>query len=205
MSSIASTGTSSSGVVSYTVYLALKNAPDTIKPGQSGSVSVITAESDNTLYVPSTAVTTAGGVSTVTVVNGKSRTRTVVTLGTVGDSTTAIKSGLTKGQTGCADDGDHRQLGFPTGGFPVTRGGTGTLTGGGGGGGLVVGPAALMAAQPVIEISRAVKTYGEGETAVHALRGVDLVVERGDYVAIMGASGLRQVDADEHPRLPRHA
>jgi putative ABC transport system ATP-binding protein len=43
--------------------------------------------------------------------------------------------------------------------------------------------------RPVIEISRAVKTYGEGETAVHALRGIDLVVERGDYVAIMGASG----------------
>ena len=43
--------------------------------------------------------------------------------------------------------------------------------------------------RPVIEISRAVKTYGEGETAVHALRGVDLFVERGDYVAIMGASG----------------
>ena len=43
--------------------------------------------------------------------------------------------------------------------------------------------------RPVIEIRRAVKTYGEGETAVHALRGVDLYVERGDYVAIMGASG----------------
>ncbi|MDX6201907.1 MAG: putative transport system ATP-binding protein [Frankiales bacterium] len=41
----------------------------------------------------------------------------------------------------------------------------------------------------VIEIAKAVKTYGEGETAVHALRGIDLVVERGDYVAIMGASG----------------
>ena len=46
-----------------------------------------------------------------------------------------------------------------------------------------------MSAGRVIEISRAVKTYGEGETAVHALRGIDLVVERGDYVAIMGASG----------------
>nr|WP_196790941.1 ABC transporter ATP-binding protein [Motilibacter aurantiacus] len=33
------------------------------------------------------------------------------------------------------------------------------------------------------------KTYGEGETSVHAVAGVDLVVERGDYVAIMGASG----------------
>ena len=43
--------------------------------------------------------------------------------------------------------------------------------------------------RPVIEISRGIKTYGEGETAVHALRGIDLLVERGDYVAIMGASG----------------
>jgi putative ABC transport system ATP-binding protein len=43
--------------------------------------------------------------------------------------------------------------------------------------------------RPVIEISGAVKTYGEGETAVHALSGVDLLVERGDYVAIMGSSG----------------
>jgi putative ABC transport system ATP-binding protein len=33
------------------------------------------------------------------------------------------------------------------------------------------------------------KTYGEGETAVHALAGVDLVIERGEYVAVMGASG----------------
>ncbi len=33
--------------------------------------------------------------------------------------------------------------------------------------------------------------------------GVDLRVEHGDYVAIMGAVGIRQVDADEHHRLPR--
>ncbi|MDL4813773.1 ABC transporter ATP-binding protein [Actinomadura opuntiae] len=33
------------------------------------------------------------------------------------------------------------------------------------------------------------KTYGQGDTAVHALRGVSLTVDPGDYVAIMGASG----------------
>ncbi|MFK0247042.1 ABC transporter ATP-binding protein [Amycolatopsis azurea] len=42
---------------------------------------------------------------------------------------------------------------------------------------------------PVIAVSGLRKTYGEGETAVHALRGVDLTVLPGEYVAIMGASG----------------
>src|SRR3954470_12231104 len=33
------------------------------------------------------------------------------------------------------------------------------------------------------------RTYGEGETAVHALRGVDLDVETGRLTAVMGPSG----------------
>ncbi|QYN24718.1 ABC transporter ATP-binding protein [Amycolatopsis sp. DSM 110486] len=43
--------------------------------------------------------------------------------------------------------------------------------------------------KPVIAVSALRKTYGSGETAVHALRGVELVVRPGEYVAIMGASG----------------
>ncbi|MER6901196.1 ABC transporter ATP-binding protein, partial [Amycolatopsis sp. NPDC000740] len=43
--------------------------------------------------------------------------------------------------------------------------------------------------KPVIAVSGLRKTYGSGETAVHALRGVDLQVWPGEYVAIMGASG----------------
>ena len=41
----------------------------------------------------------------------------------------------------------------------------------------------------VIEITRVNKTYGEGEIAVHALKDLDLQVERGEFVAIMGPSG----------------
>jgi macrolide-specific efflux system membrane fusion protein len=132
VASISSTGTSSSGVVSYTVYLNLVNSPSTLKVGQSGSVSVILKEATNALYVPSTAVTTAGGVSSVTVVNGSTKTRTTVTLGVIGDTTTQIESGLTQGQTVALSTTTATSgTGFPTGGFPANRGGTttGTLTG----------------------------------------------------------------------------
>ncbi len=43
--------------------------------------------------------------------------------------------------------------------------------------------------RPIIVLRDVRKSYGSGELAVHALRGIDLVVERGDFVAIMGASG----------------
>ena len=43
--------------------------------------------------------------------------------------------------------------------------------------------------RPLIVVQRLVKTYSVGVGAVHALRGVSFAVERGDFVAIMGASG----------------
>ncbi len=43
--------------------------------------------------------------------------------------------------------------------------------------------------QPVIRVSGVTKVYGGGEQAVHALRGVDLSVEPGEMIAIMGSSG----------------
>jgi putative ABC transport system ATP-binding protein len=43
--------------------------------------------------------------------------------------------------------------------------------------------------RPVLEVRDLTKIYGTGEATVHALRGVSMLVERGDYVAIMGSSG----------------
>ncbi len=42
---------------------------------------------------------------------------------------------------------------------------------------------------PVIQIEGITKVYGEAEAQVHALAGVNLRVERGEFVAIMGPSG----------------
>jgi len=44
-------------------------------------------------------------------------------------------------------------------------------------------------AAPVVDVRDLTKVFGSGEAEVHALRGVDLLIERGDYVAIMGTSG----------------
>jgi putative ABC transport system ATP-binding protein len=43
--------------------------------------------------------------------------------------------------------------------------------------------------EPVLKLSNIHQVYGTGDAAVHALRGIDLEVAEGDYVAIMGPSG----------------
>jgi putative ABC transport system ATP-binding protein len=47
----------------------------------------------------------------------------------------------------------------------------------------------MSAAPPVIELRGVVKTYGAGTAAVQALRGVDLAIAHGEFVAVMGPSG----------------
>jgi putative ABC transport system ATP-binding protein len=52
-----------------------------------------------------------------------------------------------------------------------------------------IAPAAAPQAPPVIELRELVRTYGSGQAAVQALRGVDLRIEHGEFVAVMGPSG----------------
>jgi putative ABC transport system ATP-binding protein len=42
---------------------------------------------------------------------------------------------------------------------------------------------------PLIELRGVTKVYGSGPAAVHALAGVDLTIDEGEFVAIMGPSG----------------
>ena len=42
---------------------------------------------------------------------------------------------------------------------------------------------------PVMQLDDVRKTYHSGEVEVHAVRGVSIIIEKGEFVAIMGASG----------------
>jgi putative ABC transport system ATP-binding protein len=48
---------------------------------------------------------------------------------------------------------------------------------------------ALADVAPVAELIGVEKVYGSGDAEVRALDGLDLCVQRGDYLAVMGASG----------------
>ena len=43
--------------------------------------------------------------------------------------------------------------------------------------------------KPIIETRELTKTFGANGVAVHALRGIDLTVERGEFLALIGPSG----------------
>jgi putative ABC transport system ATP-binding protein len=51
------------------------------------------------------------------------------------------------------------------------------------------GAAAVPGEPPLIRLRGVTKVYGQGQAAFQALKGVDLEVEKGDFVAVMGPSG----------------
>lgn len=42
---------------------------------------------------------------------------------------------------------------------------------------------------PILQTQDLKKIYGSGETAVHALDGVSLSVEKGEFISVVGTSG----------------
>ena len=46
-----------------------------------------------------------------------------------------------------------------------------------------------MSVAPLIKLQAVTKVYGKGQAAMHALRGVHLDIQQGDFIAMMGPSG----------------
>ena len=96
--SVDTTETVVSNVVTYGVTLVLDRTTPALKPGMTVSAAVIVSKRDGVLHVPNAAVRTAGGASSVTVVDAKNvQQQRAVTVGVVGDDATEIVSGLKEG------------------------------------------------------------------------------------------------------------
>jgi multidrug efflux pump subunit AcrA (membrane-fusion protein) len=96
---IDSTATTVSNVVTYNVTFALTGTNPKLKPGMTADVEVVTAEHDNALHVPTTAVTGSGANARVTVLRGGKQVVTTVVAGLKGDDATEVTSGLKAGDT----------------------------------------------------------------------------------------------------------
>jgi len=134
---------SSSGTVDYAALLAITSPTSNLRTGLSATVSVLTGEVDNALYLPTAALTGTGTTRLATVVesNGKTESKSV-TVGLAGDTDVQILSGLTDGEkvqvtvttTGGFGGGGRGGGAGGGGGFGGGRGGGGGGFGGGGGG-----------------------------------------------------------------------
>ena len=140
--SVGTSGTSSSGVVTYPVTLDLLNPTSQVLAGMSASVSIVTQQVDDVLVVPSSAVTTIGKTGSVTLVSGSKQTRVPVVIALAGIVDHRRLRQPEGRRQGAPADGDHHPehvelrgrapWAARTGGL---GGGLGRLSGGGGFGG----------------------------------------------------------------------
>jgi multidrug efflux pump subunit AcrA (membrane-fusion protein) len=118
--------------VTFPATLALQGDPSSqgLRAGMSASVSVIIAQSSNTITVPTSAVHTFGSRHFVYEVHNGKEVVVPVDLGAMGDSLTQITSGVELGDRVVLAD---LRTPIPASGLPTTRLATRALSGGGGG------------------------------------------------------------------------
>ena len=136
VSAVAPTGSSTSGVVGFGVLVALDETPAEARAGMSADISVVTAEADGVIAVPSVALSGSAGSYTVTVIDAAGATQTQpVEVGLVTNNLAEITSGLTVGDEVVTGTSSAQQA-TTTGGFGLGGGGFGggRFFGGGGGG-----------------------------------------------------------------------
>jgi macrolide-specific efflux system membrane fusion protein len=127
---VAETSTSG-GVVSYAVTVALQAPPPALRPGMTADVTVTTASANGVLAVPAAAVRgTSGSYSVLVLTAAGTPEARPVTVGLMTSSLVEIKSGLNAGDVVVTGTTSQQRAGTTTGG----QGGGFVVPGGGGGG-----------------------------------------------------------------------
>jgi HlyD family secretion protein len=127
--------TVTNNVVEYGVTVTLTSDVATVRLGQTATVTITTATRTNVLSVPTSALTTADGRSTVIRRRNNTDTTVAVQTGLVGTTGTEIVSGLAEGDQVVLPTGGSGSLTFPGGsgnpsGGPSNAGGDPTNVGG---------------------------------------------------------------------------
>ncbi|MTD13948.1 HlyD family efflux transporter periplasmic adaptor subunit [Nakamurella sp. YIM 132087] len=158
VTSVGLISTSTSDTASYPVTVAVTGSPEGLHDGSAATVTLIYQQLTDVLVVPSAAITTSGGTSTVQKVVDGQAVATTVEIGESSGTSTQIVSGLAEGdqvqvttvargagQGGTGQGGTGGTGGFPGGGTlpdgvtlpdgaTLPGGGTGGFPGGGTGG-----------------------------------------------------------------------
>jgi len=145
VSTINTSGTVSSGVTAYPTTITFDTALDNIYPNMAVNATIITNVKNNVILVPSAAVQTSQGETTVRVLRNNQATQIPVEIGDSNDTQTEIISGINEGDTlvtGRTSSNVTRPAGqgatSPFGSFGGGRGFGGGGRQGGGGGGFII-------------------------------------------------------------------
>ncbi len=137
VSTVNTNGSVSSGVTTYPTTITFDLALDNIYPNMAVNATIITSIKDNVILIPSAAVQTSNGQSTVRVMRNNQITSLPIEIGESNDTQTEITSGINEGDvviTGTTTPSGTGSGGqgtiSPFGGF----GGRGGFGGAGGGG-----------------------------------------------------------------------
>ena len=97
VSAVSPQGTTSSNVVQYPVTVRVSDPASSARLGASVSVVITTGSAEDTLILPTAAITTSGTRNTVTLLKNGVATPTVIQTGLKGASTTQVTGGLVAG------------------------------------------------------------------------------------------------------------
>lgn len=124
-------GTSTSGVSSYPAIILMDPTEVPIYPNMSVSATIITSVETDVVLVPSSAISTSNGVSTVTLSKDNKETITTVETGNSNDTQTVVKSGISEGDTIVTGSSTSAKNSNTTSAFSNTRQGTSAVLRGG--------------------------------------------------------------------------